>query len=287
MKKTIILCILLMLVCAFALAEETKKETFTSGDYQYVLLEDGTAEITAYNGWDAEVIIPDALDGHRVSSIGDRAFYYCDGLTSVTIPDSITSIGVNPFVDCESLANIKVSLDHPALETIDGVLFSKTDKRLVCYPCASTEEEYTIPQGIQSIGYAAFYDCSSLTSVTIPDSVTSIGDWAFYYCDSLTSVTIPDSVTSIGDYAFSWCYSLPIVTIPDSVTSIGDFAFSNCYSLTSVTIPDSVTSIGDDAFYNCTSLTSIIVGRDSYARQYCIDHGYDFTYPDANDWLNN
>ena len=116
-----------------------------------------------------------------------------------------------------------------------------------------------IAEGVTSISWCAFYDCTSLTSVTIPDSVTSIGGYAFYDCRSLTSVTIPDSVTSIGDYAFKGCTSLTSVTIPDSVTSIGDFAFQGCTSLTSVTIPNSVTRIGDWAFYNCTSLTSVTI----------------------------
>ena len=126
------------------------------------------------------------------------------------------------------------------------------------YDCTSLTS-VTIPDSVTSIGGYAFYDCRSLTSVTIPDSVTSIGDYAFKGCTSLTSVTIPDSVTSIGDGAFSRCTSLTSVTIPDSVTSIGNFAFQGCTSLTSVTIPNSVTRIGDWAFYNCTSLTSVTI----------------------------
>ena len=109
---------------------------------------------------------------------------------------------------------------------------------------------------VTSIGYNAFYNCTSLTSVTIPNRVTSIGWAAFYSCTSLTSVTIPDSVTSIGSDAFYWCTSLTSVTIPDSVTSIGEDAFCGCTSLTSVTIPDSVTVIGDYAFRVCNSLTA-------------------------------
>ena len=126
------------------------------------------------------------------------------------------------------------------------------------YDCTSLTS-VTIPDSVTSIGSYAFYDCRFLTSVTIPDSVTSIGDYAFKGCTSLTSVTIPDSVTSIGDGAFSRCTSLTSVTIPDSVTSIGNFAFQGCTSLTSVTIPNSVTSIGDWAFYDCTSLTSVTI----------------------------
>jgi len=119
--------------------------------------------------------------------------------------------------------------------------------------------DVTIPDGATEIGYVAFYECSSLTSITIPDSVTSIGDWAFGYCSSLTSITIPDSVTSIGDGAFYDCDSLTSVTIPDSVTRINGGAFYDCDSLTNVKISSSVTRIGDDTFFSCENLTSVII----------------------------
>ena len=196
--------------------------------------------------------IPDS-----VTSIGYDAFAYCDNLTNITvdnsnqyyssaddvlfnkdktelvrypignartrysIPNSVTSIGVGAFEDCDNLTNV------------------------------------TIPDSVTSIGNMAFGDCSSLTDMTIPDSVMSIGDGAFELCDSLTSVTIPDSVTSIGDGAFELCTSLTSVTIPNSVTSIGNWTFSSCDSLTNVTIGSSVTSIGDSAFYDCNGLSDV------------------------------
>ena len=110
---------------------------------------------------------------------------------------------------------------------------------------------------VTSIGYRAFYGCSSLASVTIPEGVTSIGFEAFSGCSRLASVTIPEGVTYIGDSAFDSCSRLTSVTIPESVTTIGDYAFIGCSSLASVTIPESVTSIGYWAFYNCSSLTSV------------------------------
>ena len=273
------------------------------------------------------VTIPDS-----VTSIGDCAFSLCDSLTSITIPDSVEQIGTNPFTVCSALKSISVSPEHPYFATIDGVLFRKADKALISYPAGISSSTYTIPQGITAIGDSAFYYCDSLTSVSIPDSVTSIGDNAFYFCESLTSVTIPDSVTAIGDSAFSYCDSLTSVSIPDSVTAIGDEAFYSCSSLTSVNIPDSVTAIGNRAFYSCDSLTSVsipdsvtaignrafyycdsltsvsipnsvtsigdyafgdcsnltlTVPRNSYAAEYVKTNNIPYTYPDANDWLNN
>ena len=120
-----------------------------------------------------------------------------------------------------------------------------------------------IPDSVTSIGWSAFYNCKSLTSITIPDSVTSIGGYAFSYCENLKSISTPDSVTSIGNDAFTGCTSLTSISIPDSVILIGDHAFQNCTSLTSVTIPGSVTLIGDNAFSNCASLTNINVDSNN------------------------
>ena len=162
--------------------------------------------------------IPDS-----VTTIGNRAFYYCTSLTSVTIPDSVTAIGNFAFRDCDSLTSV------------------------------------TIGNSVTTIGRNTFDGCTSLASIAIPDGVTSIAEYTFYSCTSLTNVTIPNSVTTIGEEAFCRCTSLTSVTIGDSVTTIGDDAFSYCTSLTSVTIGNSVTTIGDDAFRDCTSLTEVNV----------------------------
>ena len=126
------------------------------------------------------------------------------------------------------------------------------------YKCSSLTE-ITIPNSVTSIGEYTFAHCSSLTEITIPNSVTSIGELAFADCSSLTEITIPNSVTSIGRYAFYHCSSLTNVSIGNSVTSIGEWAFAHCSSLTEITIPNSVTSIGGYAFYECSSLTEITI----------------------------
>ena len=204
--------------------------------------------------------IPESLTKVVINSgdrVEDYAFRGCSSLTSIEIPDSVTSIGLDAFSDCDSLTNIKVDENNTAFKSIDGNLYSKDGKTLIQYTPGKQDAEFVIPECVTSIGDSAFYWCTSLTNITIPDGVTSIGYGAFYSCSSLTSITIPEGVTSIGDYAFRWCTSLTSITIPGGVTSIGYGAFYSCDSLTSITIPDSVTSIGDLAFSYCDSLTDV------------------------------
>ena len=215
-----------------------------SGDYKYETLNDGTVEITRYNGSATNLTIPSTIKGKKVTSIGYNAFWYCSSLTSVTIPNSVTSIGDSAFADCSSLKSVTIP---NSVTSIGNGAFE------FCYSLTSV----TISNSVTSIGNYAFENCSSLTSVTIPNSVTSIGNYAFEHCSSLTSITIPNSVTSIGYSAFNGCDSLTSVTIPNGVTSIGNSAFEFCYRLTSVTIPNSVTSIGDSAFNGCISLKDV------------------------------
>jgi hypothetical protein len=139
--------------------------------------------------------------------------------------------------------------------SVDNRCWVVDGKLLAFTPAGLTS--YTIPNGVQSIGYGAFEFCTSLKNITIPNSVTSIGDHAFYCCSSLESIAIPDSVRSIGVYAFALCSSLESVIIPEGIQSIGEATFEDCKSLRSVTIPDSVTEIGKYAFANCSSLTTV------------------------------
>ena len=196
---------------------------------------------------------------YDVTSIDDKAFSR-SSLTSITMPNSIISIGFNVFNNCSSLTSI------------------------------------TIPSSVTNISYAIFYGCDGLTSIkvesgnqkydsrnnsnaiietstntlfvgckntVIPNSVTTIGQDAFGYCKSLTSITIPSSVTTIGMSAFAFCTNLSSITIPTSVTTIGGNAFENCRSLTSITIPSSVRSIGSFALRDCSELTSISVDSEN------------------------
>ena len=158
MKKLWYLTIALVLILAAlsvpAVAAEEEPIQYTSGDYRYTLRLDGTAAIAKYTGSASELSIPDTLDGHAVTAIGDKAFASCGSLTSVTIPDGVTSIGDEAFSSCKSLTSI------------------------------------SIPDGVTSIGEEAFSSCESLTRISIPESVTSISKYAFAECSELLTLTV-------------------------------------------------------------------------------------------------
>ena len=247
-----VLAVVLMLFMAAGIAEEER--TDAGGQWKYVL-EDGGAMITGYEEEPSgDLVIPSELDGYPVMGIGDNAFLWCEGITSVTIPNSVTSISGNPFVGC-SIIHFDVAADNPVYYQIDGVLFNKEYAMLISYP-GTREDVYIIPEGTYRINDEAFMFCA-LTGVTIPDSVVWIADGAFANCESLTSITIPDSVTVIRPRVFRGCKGLSDIVIPDSVTHIGSEAFSRCIGLTSLTIPDSVTSISYWAFLECENLSSV------------------------------
>jgi hypothetical protein len=190
---------------------------------------------------------------NSVTTIGIGAFMNT-GLTSVTIPNSVTTIGNGAFLNNRALMSINVEAGNSRFSSENGVLFNIAKNTLIAYPAGKTGD-YIIPNSVTSIGGWAFEN-SRLTSVTIPNSVTSIGTNAFAN-NNLTSVTIPNSVTSIGASAFE-SNNLTSVTIGESVTSIGSSAFQD-NNLTSVTIPNSVTSIGAIAFRSNRALMSIDV----------------------------
>ena len=204
----------------------------------------------------------------HVTSIEDRAFQGCVGLTSITIPNGVTNIDESTFMDCTELTSVIIPANVTSIgdsafsgcTALAGVLIPSSVKNIGWYAFSGCTglKSITIPESVSGIGCGAFRNCTGLTNISIPSSVTSIEYATFSGCVGLTNVTIPSSVTSIGEAAFRDCSGLTRLTIPSSVTSIGVAAFFNCTGLTSVTIPANVTSIGAYAFASCTSLTFVI-----------------------------
>ncbi|MCL2544620.1 MAG: leucine-rich repeat domain-containing protein [Clostridia bacterium] len=191
-RSAVCACFMIAMLALFAASAGADEKTDASGQWTYVL-EGGGATITGYAVEpEGDLVIPNALDGYAVTGIGLFAFEGCDGLISVTIPDSVVSISEYAFLKCSNLTSV------------------------------------TLPNGVTSIGDCTFYWCSSLISITIPDGVTSIGNGALSFCGSLSSVTIPGTVTSIGEQAFAFCSGLISATVPESVTHIGTYAFRWC-----------------------------------------------------------
>ena len=261
-----------------------------STDLAYIISEDNSYYSVIGRGLcaDRDIVIPAMHNGLPVKEICENAFYNCDLIRSIVIPDSITSIGDYAFSGCGNLTyNEK-----------DNLRYLGNENNLYLYLVDTTSTDITlakIDENCKWIGNSAFEDCDSLTEIVIPDSVTSIGDDAFAHCDNLTEIVIPDSVTSIGYSAFDFCVNLTEIVIPDSVTSIGNYAFSWCENLTNITveenntayksidghlyskdgktliqyavgktatlftIPDGVTSIAWYAFRGCSSLTEIVI----------------------------
>lgn len=238
MKKLLLVLLSALLLTGIAVAEE---EILVSGDYEYRLLADGTAEIVGYTGSEKRVVVPDTLDGCQVTEIGDEAFYKEWMIDAIILPEGIRRIGDSAFYNCQFY-------------------------------------EFTIPDGVTEIGNSAFNSCYNLKHLVVPDSVTTIGRYAFTGCgeivlpDSITfidagtfseckfaEITLPSKLTYLGEEAFKSNSHLKRVTIPAGVTAILDDTFYKCTSLETVVLPNTVLGIGYDAFYGCISLKTVYI----------------------------
>ena len=222
----------------------------------------GNATITEFLGPDDsanpnfyDIKIPSELGGHPVTGLGEYSFAanpydghqgnpLCSKIHSVTIPQSVTSIGDRAFDGCSALTTLSLG---EKIKTIGNYAFEN---------CTSLTG-VTIPQSVTSIGYYAFEGCTNLNPLTIKGPITSMGNYAFAGSTYLTSLTLSDDIQTIGNFAFVGSTSLKTVTLPKNLTSIGVYAFANCSGLESITIPEKVETIEPDTFNGCSLLESI------------------------------
>ena len=172
-----------------------------------------------------------------VTTIGDGAFWYCGSLSSISLPESVTTIGKKAFEDCDSLTSISVVSANASYKDLDGVLCSKDGSRLIAYPSGRAAKDYVVPSGVTTIGAYAFAGCGSLRSISLPEGLKEIGEEAFARCGSLSSITLPESLKEIGEEAFYNCRSLSSISLPESVTRIGYRAFEGCSSDLTIVAP--------------------------------------------------
>lgn len=285
-------------------------------DYSYEILNDGTLRLYQYEGTDTNIVVPDTIDGRKVTVLGNSTFQYCtqaSDIESVTLPDSLTTIEKNAFYNCEklksvtippnvssiglaafveglsesSLTEIKVDPENPYFSEKDGVVFSKDGTKLIVFP-SGRSGDYQIPDGTVSVGDYAFYYCVNVSSITVPGSVRSLGEGAFGNCSSLTKAVLNEGLEEIGEYAFQSSSGIRDIIIPASVKSVG----KNGLRLSSecrIRVLSTDTVWADDAFRD----SALIAGKkDSTLQKYAEDRGYMFVelsadnrIPLQNEWF--
>ncbi|MBO5470598.1 MAG: leucine-rich repeat domain-containing protein [Lachnospiraceae bacterium] len=248
MKQMWVAC-LMLIIGVMSLTIPSKAATLTEGDYEYEILEDGTAKITRYIGADTEVTIPSTLGEKKVTVIGDKAFTNCDKITKATIPDGVTKIG-----------------ETGDAHAVGGAF----------YQCSALIE-IVIPGSVKSIAPCAFIRCVSLKTLILPEGLEKIDEWAFNGCSSLESVVIPTSVKAIENRAFADCNSLKTLTLPEGLETLGNASFAGCKGLSSVSIPKSVTWIGGSAPFGGCGLDEITVEEGNtryYSEDNCLIDSY-------------
>ena len=264
---------LLSIIVVAPITVNASEDELTYGDFQYKIEDDNSCTITDYDGMASSLSIPSAINGHTVKQIDTGALSDNRIITSVTIPNGVTTIGFSAFNDCIKLEKIKFSSN---LDTVCENAFNNTkwfnnqSNGLVYVGKVAYKYKGDMPRNTKitvksdtvSISESAFKDCANLTAILIPSSVKHIDKYAFYNCQGLTKLNFNDGIERIENDAFGSCEKLTSVNFSETLKSIGAFAFVECKKLSEITIPQSVTSVGEYAFSGCENLASVTVSDD-------------------------
>ena len=265
--------LLSIIVVAPITVNASEDDELTYGDFKYKIEDDNSCTITDYDGMASSLSIPSAINGHTVKQIDTGALSDNRIITSVTIPNGVTTIGFSAFNGCIKLEKIKFSSN---LDTVCENAFNNTkwfdnqSNGLVYVGKVAYKYKGDMPRNTKitvksdtvSISESAFKDCANLTAILIPSSVKHIDKYAFYNCQGLTKLNFNDGIERIENDAFGSCEKLTSVNFSETLKSIGAFAFVECKKLSEITIPQSVTSVGEYAFSGCENLASVTVSDD-------------------------
>jgi hypothetical protein len=206
---------------------------------------------------------------NSVTSISNVCFSGCAMLNHVSLPASLTYLGDDAFMDCISLDSIAIpagviSVNYSCFSgctALKTVIFLGSTLSLVdqCFANCSSLQNIILPASLTSIGAFTFDGCTSLTTIDIPTYVTAIPMGAFKDCSSLSKITMPSTLTSIGDNAFNSCKKLQSFIVPKLLTNIGSSAFADCNSLTGFTLPEGLLTIGNSSFIQCTGISTMSI----------------------------
>lgn len=234
----------------------TEAEEQIWNEYSYIVLQDGTVEITKYSGTDTVVTIPTEIEGKKVTAISYEVFAYRQNITEINLPKNLKVIKAYAFTYCSNLKEIVIP---EGVEEIQGSAF---------YGCWKLEE-VSIPKSIVSIGEGAFGDCRKLRNISLePNDAVGLDKGVLYdkktnvmifYCGSSDSAELPENISRVGKYALSGRGDVTSIVLPKGLKSIGNMAFERCSGITRIVLPGMVETIEDAAFFNCTNLKEIVL----------------------------
>ncbi|MBO4250974.1 MAG: leucine-rich repeat protein [Paludibacteraceae bacterium] len=265
MKKSILLMVLGLVLTNLS----TQAATEVNGIWYEFNDGKQTATVVAATApayYAGDVVIPAKVNAYDVVAIGHQAFENCDRVKTISIPASVTSVGVlgyNPMANCDSLVSINVDTENPNYSSVDGVLFNKSQNTLLAYPAGKEDIHYEIPNTVTTIGLCAFEGATHPMNIPLPNNLETIGMKAFSGCTSLYAAFLHDGCTQISNNAYEGCTALTRVSLPSSLNSIGAKAFSGCVSVQMIqSMAKTPPTLGDNVFENVPASTALVVPDD-------------------------